>query len=514
MYQTIHSDHEVSRHRQRPRRSAVPQRSLAFPISPAAPAASGAAAHTSRLPRVTASSSLPSPVLAPGRQCVGAHHPPGGLRAVRPLPLLLCRHERPGGAAARAGQPGEARGPGWAQRWTGAGLRGAGAYGGGTAHAAHIIVNGRLLRAQEVLRWLKELTAKVRRPAHQPGRPSQPPPQAPFQHAACSPALPLPQRRTSSSQPACSPSPTRLGPPHPVCCRRPAGPQLGPEPSTEAVRQYVVDTLASGKVVPGYGHAVLRKTDPRYTCQVRGGGAALGLGRHAAERSLGEWAAGARTKATLRIHLPTTLAHEPSRRRALGGMPCGARPPTPLLPALPRRLAHQREFALKYLPDYPLFKTVSDLYTVVPEVLGKTGKVRDRSRRLTWHSDARLARQDRFLSAGCGWRAAGGGLGAADVRHGAVARITPARPRLLAATSVPRRSRTPGPTWTRTAACCCSTTASRRRTSTRCSSACRALWACWRRCGPGEPWVAQSSLGMWLAPPRVVWGASGRPGGL
>ena len=27
------------------------------------------------------------------------------------------------------------------------------------------------------------------------------------------------------------------------------------------------DTLESGKVIPGYGHAVLRKTDPRYTCQ-------------------------------------------------------------------------------------------------------------------------------------------------------------------------------------------------------------------------------------------------------
>jgi citrate synthase len=27
-------------------------------------------------------------------------------------------------------------------------------------------------------------------------------------------------------------------------------------------------TLKGGKVVPGYGHAVLRKTDPRYTCQV------------------------------------------------------------------------------------------------------------------------------------------------------------------------------------------------------------------------------------------------------
>jgi hypothetical protein len=31
----------------------------------------------------------------------------------------------------------------------------------------------------------------------------------------------------------------------------------------------VWDTLKSGKVVPGYGHAVLRQTDPRYTCQAR-----------------------------------------------------------------------------------------------------------------------------------------------------------------------------------------------------------------------------------------------------
>ena len=28
------------------------------------------------------------------------------------------------------------------------------------------------------------------------------------------------------------------------------------------------DTLNSGRVIPGFGHAVLRKTDPRYTCQV------------------------------------------------------------------------------------------------------------------------------------------------------------------------------------------------------------------------------------------------------
>eukprot|EP00899_Mesostigma_viride_P029105 jgi/Mesvir1/937/Mv17495-RA.2 len=78
---------------------------------------------------------------------------------------------------------------------------------------------------------------------------------------------------------------------------------LGPNPSADAIRQYCKDTLAKGKVVPGYGHAVLRKTDPRYMCQ--------------------------------------------------------------------------REFALKHLPDYPLFKTVSKLYEVVPEVLLATGKVKN-----------------------------------------------------------------------------------------------------------------------------------------
>ena len=38
-------------------------------------------------------------------------------------------------------------------------------------------------------------------------------------------------------------------------------------PTEEEVRQYVWDTLHSGQVIPGYGHAVLRKTDPRYTVQ-------------------------------------------------------------------------------------------------------------------------------------------------------------------------------------------------------------------------------------------------------
>ncbi len=42
-------------------------------------------------------------------------------------------------------------------------------------------------------------------------------------------------------------------------------------PTPEQIAQYVQDTLTSGKVVPGYGHAVLRKTDPRFTAQMEFG---------------------------------------------------------------------------------------------------------------------------------------------------------------------------------------------------------------------------------------------------
>jgi len=38
-------------------------------------------------------------------------------------------------------------------------------------------------------------------------------------------------------------------------------------PSEEEMSQFVWDTLNSGQVIPGFGHAVLRKTDPRYTAQ-------------------------------------------------------------------------------------------------------------------------------------------------------------------------------------------------------------------------------------------------------
>ncbi|CBZ53964.1 hypothetical protein NCLIV_037460 [Neospora caninum Liverpool] len=41
----------------------------------------------------------------------------------------------------------------------------------------------------------------------------------------------------------------------------------GAAPTRENVKAIAEDTLASGRVIPGYGHAVLRVTDPRFTAQ-------------------------------------------------------------------------------------------------------------------------------------------------------------------------------------------------------------------------------------------------------
>ena len=41
----------------------------------------------------------------------------------------------------------------------------------------------------------------------------------------------------------------------------------GKVPSEEEMKKFVWDTLQSGQVIPGFGHAVLRKTDPRYMAQ-------------------------------------------------------------------------------------------------------------------------------------------------------------------------------------------------------------------------------------------------------
>lgn len=75
----------------------------------------------------------------------------------------------------------------------------------------------------------------------------------------------------------------------------------GKEVNAETITEFAWETLNAKKVIPGYGHAVLRKTDPRYSCQ--------------------------------------------------------------------------REFALKHLPDDPLFKLVETIYQVMPGILLEHGKV-------------------------------------------------------------------------------------------------------------------------------------------
>ncbi len=48
--------------------------------------------------------------------------------------------------------------------------------------------------------------------------------------------------------------------------------EIGSElPKKAQIEEYVKKTLLEGKVVPGYGHAVLRKTDPRFTAQMEFG---------------------------------------------------------------------------------------------------------------------------------------------------------------------------------------------------------------------------------------------------
>lgn len=90
----------------------------------------------------------------------------------------------------------------------------------------------------------------------------------------------------------------------------------GKEVNKETITAFAWETLKAGKVIPGYGHAVLRKTDPRYSCQ--------------------------------------------------------------------------REFALKYLPNDPLFKIVSTVYEVMPGVLTQHGKTKNPYPNVDSHSGVLL----------------------------------------------------------------------------------------------------------------------------
>ena len=50
----------------------------------------------------------------------------------------------------------------------------------------------------------------------------------------------------------------------------------------------------------------------------------------------------------------------------------------------------QREFALKFMPDDPLFKVVSAIYEVVPPILGSIGKIKNPWPNVDAHSGALL----------------------------------------------------------------------------------------------------------------------------
>ena len=78
---------------------------------------------------------------------------------------------------------------------------------------------------------------------------------------------------------------------------------FGGTPTNEQVEKYAWETLNAGRVIPGYGHAVLRNTDPRYVAQ--------------------------------------------------------------------------RQFGEKNLPEDPVFKTVGNMFEVIPAVLRKLGKVKN-----------------------------------------------------------------------------------------------------------------------------------------
>jgi len=96
--------------------------------------------------------------------------------------------------------------------------------------------------------------------------------------------------------------------------------QRGKEVNHDTIREFAWETLNSGKVIPGYGHAVLRKTDPRYSAQ--------------------------------------------------------------------------RAFALKYLPDDPLFKIVGTIFETVPDVLTEHGKTKNPWPNVDSHSGCLLYHYD------------------------------------------------------------------------------------------------------------------------
>ncbi|HEX9911705.1 MAG TPA: citrate (Si)-synthase, partial [candidate division Zixibacteria bacterium] len=107
----------------------------------------------------------------------------------------------------------------------------------------------------------------------------------------------------------------------------------GKLPSKEELSKALWDTLNSGQVIPGYGHAVLRKTDPRYTAQ-----------REFALKHMPE------------DELSKALWDTLNSGQVIPGYGHA------VLRKTDPRYTAQREFALKHMPEDELFKLVSMIY--------------------------------------------------------------------------------------------------------------------------------------------------------
>ena len=136
--------------------------------------------------------------------------------------------------------------------------------------------------------------------------------------------------------------------------------ELGEDPGKAKLEEFVWATLKSGKVVPGYGHAVLRRTDPRYSAQRE-------FALECAAVASRAWLALSATCPTIAAALEGPCA---LLRRCTGAAAARVRSCLPLK-RKPLRAA------CRHLPDNKLFKLVSDLYEVVPGVLEQTGKVKN-----------------------------------------------------------------------------------------------------------------------------------------
>ena len=137
----------------------------------------------------------------------------------------------------------------------------------------------------------------------------------------------------------------------------------GKEVTPSSIKEFAWDTLKAGKVIPGYGHAVLRKTDPRYTSQVR-------LALPVAWPGM-TWGGVAWRGVAWRAASPCTHARDSCTHACITA-------------------SLQREFALKHMPDDELFHLVNTVYEVMPGVLTEHGKTKNPYPNVDSHSGVLL----------------------------------------------------------------------------------------------------------------------------